>query len=49
MEQPLFIALKPDQAFLATAFFLTLAGRDLPNEALAIFPFLVLISPRPIV
>jgi len=35
------------QAFLAAAFFLGLAGLDLPKEALAILPFLVLISPRP--
>jgi hypothetical protein len=33
---------------LGAAFFLTRAGLDLPKEALAILPFFVLMSPRPI-
>jgi hypothetical protein len=47
----------PYLLFLAAAFFLTeattffadLAGLDLPKEPLNIFPFLVFISPRPII
>ena len=37
-------------AFLATAFLTGfLAGLELPKEPLAILPFFVLISPRPII
>ena len=36
-------------AALGAAFFLTLAGLDFPKEALAILPFFVLMSPRPMI
>lgn len=36
-------------AFFFAAFFVTFAGLDFPNDPLKIFPFLVFLSPLPMV